>query len=146
MEHSHPSVSKQFLCQLHPTLTPLPSIRLITAVAMGGCAPETMGCSPVASVRNLLAQNGAKVDDYDAIELHEAFAAQYIACEKDLELDRSKTNVNGSGIGLGHPVGSSGSRIMVSLLHHLQRTGKKRGLASICGGGGVSTATEIVME
>ena len=113
---------------------------------MGGCAPEIMGCSPVAAVKNLMAAQGTKIDDYDLAELHEAFAAQYIACEKDLEMDRSKTNVNGSGIGLGHPVGSSGSRVIVSLLHEMQRSGKKRGLAAICGGGGVSTATEIVLE
>jgi|UniRef100_A0A7S4CP49 acetyl-CoA C-acetyltransferase len=118
----------------------------VTGVAMGGCAPEIMGCSPVAAVKNLMAAQGTKIDDYDLAELHEAFAAQYIACEKDLEMDRSKTNVNGSGIGLGHPVGSSGSRVIVSLLHEMQRSGKKRGLAAICGGGGVSTATEIVLE
>jgi|Transcript_83888 acetyl-CoA C-acetyltransferase len=118
----------------------------ITGVAMGGCAPETMGCSPVASVNNLMAMQGTKIDDYDLVELHEAFAAQYLACEKDLGLNRAITNVNGSGIGLGHPVGSTGSRIMVTLLHEMQRQGKKRGLASICGGGGVSTATEIVLE
>lgn len=113
---------------------------------MGGCAPEVMGESPVYSVNNLLKKTGHKVEDYDLIEMHEAFAAQYLACEKQLGFDRSKTNVNGSGIGLGHPVGSSGSRIIVSLLHELQKTGKKTGLAAICGGGGVSLATEITLE
>jgi acetyl-CoA C-acetyltransferase len=97
-------------------------------------------------VQNLLARQQSNIDDYDLFELHEAFAAQYIACERALGLPRDRTNVNGSGIGLGHPVGSTGSRILVTLLYEMQRQGKKRGLAAICGGGGVSAATEIVLE
>eukprot|EP00668_Euglena_longa_P032939 GGOE01042426.1.p1 GENE.GGOE01042426.1~~GGOE01042426.1.p1 ORF type:complete len:422 (-),score=62.98 GGOE01042426.1:161-1288(-) len=118
----------------------------VTGIAMGGCPPEVMGESPVISIKNLLAKTGKKVDDYDLIEMHEAFAAQYLACEKALGFSREKANVNGSGVGLGHPVGSSGSRIIVSLLHELQKTGKKTGLGAICGGGGVSLATEITLE
>lgn len=103
-------------------------------IAAGGNPPEVMGESPVVSVKNLLKKTGRKIDDYDVIEMHEAFAAQYLACEKQLGLDRNKVNVNGSGIGLGHPVGSSGSRILVSLLYEMLKTGKKTGLAAICGG------------
>jgi len=124
----------------------LKPLATISGIAMGGCPPETMGESPVLSVQNLLKVTGRKVNDYDLIEMHEAFAAQYLACEKILGFDRSKANVNGSGIGLGHPVGSTGSRIIVSLLHEMIKTGKKTGMAAICGGGGISTATEIVLE
>lgn len=124
----------------------LKPLATVSGIAMGGCAPETMGESPVVSVKNLLQKTGKKIDDYDLIEMHEAFAAQYLACEKALGFDRSKANVNGSGIGLGHPVGSSGSRILVSLVHEMMKTGKKTGLAAICGGGGVSLATELTLE
>jgi len=124
----------------------LKPLATITGIAAGGNPPEVMGESPVVSVKNLLKKTGRKIDDYDVIEMHEAFAAQYLACEKQLGLDRNKVNVNGSGIGLGHPVGSSGSRILVSLLYEMLKTGKKTGLAAICGGGGISLATEITLE
>ena len=79
------------------------------------------------------------------IEVNEAFAAQYIACERELGLKREITNVNGSGIGLGHPVGATGARIMVTLVHALQQGGKTLGLATLCGGGGVAMACAIEM-
>jgi acetyl-CoA C-acetyltransferase len=80
------------------------------------------------------------LQDFELIELNEAFAAQYLGCERELGLNREITNVNGSGCGLGHPVGSTGCRIMVTLLHALEKRGKTLGLATLCGGGGVSLA------
>ena len=86
-----------------------------------------------------------RMEDFELIELNEAFAAQYIGVEKELKLNREITNVNGSGIGLGHPVGSTGCRIMVTLLHTLKKQGKTLGLATLCGGGGVAMATALEM-
>lgn len=121
-------------------LQPLARIR---AVGKGACHPSVMGLSPVPAVRNLLANSGLNIDDFELIEINEAFAAQYIGCERELGLNRDITNINGSGIGLGHPVGATGCRIMVSLLHGLRRQGKTLGLATLCGGGGVSMACAI---
>jgi len=104
-----------------------------------------MGLSPVPAVHDLLARTGLKISDFELIELNEAFAAQYLACERELGLNREITNVNGSGVGLGHPVGSTGCRIMVTLIHAMKKRGKKLGLATLCGGGGVSMATAIEM-
>eukprot|EP00996_Jenningsia_fusiforme_P000824 NODE_1748_length_1418_cov_83.955442_g1577_i0.p1 GENE.NODE_1748_length_1418_cov_83.955442_g1577_i0~~NODE_1748_length_1418_cov_83.955442_g1577_i0.p1 ORF type:complete len:433 (-),score=111.71 NODE_1748_length_1418_cov_83.955442_g1577_i0:120-1355(-) len=118
----------------------------ITGMGKGGIDPEIMGVSPKVAVRDLMKRNGRKIHEYERIEINEAFAAQYLSCEKELGLDRAITNVNGSGIGLGHPVGSTGSRIIVSLLYELIHSDKKLGLASICGGGGISLATEITAE
>jgi len=121
-------------------LAPLARIR---AVGYGGCEPSLMGISPVPAVRDLERRSGLRLADFDLLEVHEAFASQYLACERDLGLDRETTNVNGSGIGLGHPVGSTGCRLMVTLLHALRRRGKSLGLATLCGGGGVSMATAL---
>ncbi len=123
-------------------ITPLARIR---AVARGGCHPSVMGLSPVPAVNNLLKECGLELDDFELIELNEAFAAQYIGCEKELGLNRKITNVNGSGIGLGHPVGSTGARIVVTLLHALKQRNKSLGLATICGGGGIAMACAIEM-
>lgn len=123
-------------------LTPLARIR---AVGKGACHPAIMGVSPVPAVHNLAERSGLSVPDFELVEVNEAFAAQYIGCEKELGLTRSITNVNGSGIGLGHPVGSTGCRIMVTLLHALAQRNKNLGLATICGGGGVSMACAIEM-
>ena len=122
-------------------LTPLARIR---ALGRGGCHPAVMGLSPVPAVRDLLARSGLALADFELIELNEAFAAQYLGCERELGLNRDIVNVNGSGVGLGHPVGSTGCRIMVTLLHALQRRDKSLGLATLCGGGGVSLA--VVLE
>ena len=100
---------------------------------------------PVPAVRNLLARHNMTIGDFELVEVNEAFAAQYIGCERELALDREITNVNGSGIGLGHPVGATGCRIMVTLLHALKNRGKSLGLATLCGGGGVSMACGIEM-
>lgn len=116
----------------------------IVASSRGGCHPSVMGISPVPAVKNLLKNNPQfTVDSFELMEVNEAFASQYIACERDLKLNREKVNVNGSGIGLGHPVGSTGARVIVSLLHALKKRGKTLGMATLCGGGGVSMATVI---
>jgi acetyl-CoA C-acetyltransferase len=104
-----------------------------------------MGLSPVPAVKDLLARSGMKLQDFELIELNEAFAAQYLGCERELGLNREITNVNGSGCGLGHPVGSTGCRIMVTLLHTMKKRGKTLGLATLCGGGGVSLACVLEM-
>ncbi len=115
----------------------------IKAVGRGACHPELMGLSPVPAVNHLLASSSLKMADFELVEVNEAFAAQYIGCERELGLDREITNVNGSGIGLGHPVGATGCRIMVTLIHALRQRGKQLGLATLCGGGGVSMACAL---
>ncbi len=122
-------------------LKPLAKIR---SFGRGGCHPSVMGLSPTPAVKNLL-KNEPKlnIDSFDLIEVNEAFAAQYIGCERDLGFKRELANVNGSGIGLGHPVGSTGCRIILTLMYALRKRGKSLGLATICGGGGVGMATAI---
>jgi acetyl-CoA C-acetyltransferase len=115
----------------------------IAAVGYGGCEPSVMGISPIPAVRDLERRSGLRLGDFELLEVHEAFASQYLACERELGFDREITNVNGSGIGLGHPVGSTGCRLMVTLLHALRNRGKTLGLATLCGGGGVSMATAL---
>ena len=85
----------------------------------------------------------ADLEDADLLEINEAFAAQYLAVEKELGLDREKVNVNGSGVGLGHPIGCTGARITVSLIHELKRRGLEKGIASLCVGGGIGVALFI---
>ncbi|MDM8536802.1 acetyl-CoA C-acyltransferase [Desulfobacterales bacterium HSG17] len=123
-------------------LTPIARIK---AASRGACHPSVMGISPVPAVKNLLNNSGLALNDFQLIELNEAFAAQYIGCEKELGLNREITNVNGSGIGLGHPVGATGCRIMVSLLHAMKKREKNLGLATLCGGGGVAMACALEM-
>jgi acetyl-CoA C-acetyltransferase len=118
-------------------------IAKIVAVGKGACHPSVMGLSPVPAVHDLLDRSGMKINDFELVEVNEAFAAQYIGCERELGLDREITNVNGSGIGLGHPVGATGARIMVTLIHALKNRGKSLGLATLCGGGGVSMACAL---
>ncbi len=121
-------------------IQPLATIR---AIGKGGCHPSIMGLSPVPAVNDLLKRSGFKLADFELIEINEAFAAQYLGCEKELGLNRDITNINGSGIGLGHPVGATGARIMITLLYALKRQKKNLGLATLCGGGGVSMACAI---
>jgi len=121
-------------------------IARIRATGRGACHPSVMGLSPVPAVRNLLEKNpDIKLEDFELIELNEAFAAQYLGCEKELGLNREITNINGSGIGLGHPVGSTGVRIMVTLIYAMKKRGNTLGLATLCGGGGVSMACALEM-
>lgn len=115
----------------------------IKAVGKGACHPSVMGLSPVPAVKDLFKRSSLKIEDFELIELNEAFAAQYIGCERDLGLNREITNINGSGIGLGHPVGATGARIMVTLIHAMKKRGNTLGLATLCGGGGVSMACAI---
>ena len=117
----------------------------IKAFGRGGCHPSIMGLSPVPAVKDLMKRSGLKLSDFEMIEVNEAFAAQYIGVEKELGLNREITNVNGGGVGLGHPVGSTGCRILVTLLYAMKKRGKKLGLATLCGGGGVSLATALEM-
>jgi acetyl-CoA C-acetyltransferase len=124
----------------------LKPIARIKASGKGACHPSVMGLSPVPAVRDLLKKNpDLNIDSFEMIELNEAFAAQYLGCEKELKLNREITNVNGSGIGIGHPVGCTGARIIVSLIYAMQKRGNSIGLATLCGGGGVSMATVIEM-
>ena len=123
-------------------IKPLARIR---AVGRGACHPSIMGLSPVPAVKHLMARSGLKLTDFELIEVNEAFAAQYLGVEKELGLNREITNVNGSGIGLGHPVGATGARIMITLMHAMKKRGKQLGLATLCGGGGVSMACAIEM-
>ncbi|MBU7590972.1 acetyl-CoA C-acetyltransferase [Metabacillus halosaccharovorans] len=121
-------------------LTILGTISHYTVV---GVDPKMMGIGPVPAIQKGLEALDWSVDDLDVIEINEAFAAQYLAVEKQLNLNREKVNVNGSGISLGHPIGCTGSRIVVSLLHEMQRRDSKKGLASLCVGGGIGVALFI---
>ena len=121
-------------------LKPLARIR---ATGRGACHPSIMGMSPVPAVEDLVKRSGLTVSDFEFVEVNEAFAAQYIGCERELGLNRDITNINGSGIGLGHPVGATGARIMITLINALRRNGKSLGLATLCGGGGVSMAAAL---
>jgi acetyl-CoA C-acetyltransferase len=120
-------------------------IARIKSVGRGACHPSVMGLSPIPAVKQLLEKSGLKLEDFELIEVNEAFASQYIGCEKELGLNREITNVNGSGIGLGHPVGATGARIMVTLIHAMKKRGNTLGLATLCGGGGVSMAAALEM-
>ena len=108
-----------------------------------GVAPEIMGIGPVPAVRSLLARQQLKLDDVDLIELNEAFAAQVIACDRDLGFDAARLNVNGGAIALGHPIGCTGVRITTTLLHELQKRNAKLGLATLCVSGGMGLALLI---
>ena len=102
-----------------------------------------MGVGPVASTNKLLKKTGLTIDDMDIIEANEAFAAQSVAVAKDLKFDMSKVNKKGGAIALGHPVGASGARILVTLLHEMEKRDAKRGLATLCIGGGMGTALVV---
>ena len=112
--------------------------------ALAGVEPEIMGIGPVAATKKVMAKSGLTVDDMDLIEANEAFAAQSVAVAKELKFDMSKVNVNGGAVALGHPVGASGCRILVTLLHEMQkREDAKKGLATLCIGGGMGCATIV---
>lgn len=111
--------------------------------ALAGVEPEIMGIGPVAATRKVMKKTGLTVDDMDLIEANEAFAAQSVAVARDLGFDMSKVNVNGGAVALGHPVGASGCRILVTLLHEMQKRDAKKGLATLCIGGGMGCATIV---
>ena len=111
--------------------------------ASAGVDPRKMGIGPVPAVRKLLARLGLTLDDFDLIELNEAFAAQVLAVLRDLPIRRDRLNVNGGAIALGHPIGCTGARILVTLIHEMQRRKAKRGLATLCVSGGMGMAMAI---
>jgi len=121
----------------------LPVRAEIEAYATGAVAPNEVMMAPVTATANLLRKTGRKIDDFDLVELNEAFAAQAVAVIRELGLDPAKVNVRGGGISLGHPIGCSGARILVTLLHALEDLDKHRGLATLCLGGGDAVALAV---
>ena len=119
-----------------------PKFRLL-GYGHAGVRPEVMGIGPVPAVKNLMAKTGLSIDEFDVVESNEAFAAQAIAVNRDLGLDPARVNPNGGAIALGHPVGATGAIIMVKLMAELERTGGKKGLATMCIGGGQGIAVAI---
>lgn len=116
------------------------------AGALAGVEPAVMGIGPVAAVRKIMKKTGYKIDDFDLVEANEAFAAQALAVSKELEIHSSRLNVNGGAIALGHPVGASGCRILVTLLYEMERRNARRGLAALCIGGGMGCAAVVERE
>jgi acetyl-CoA acetyltransferase family protein len=110
---------------------------------VSGCDPSEMGLGPVPSMRQCAERTGVKIGDVDRIEINEAFAAQYLGCEKELGLDRDKVNVNGGAISLGHPLGATGTRLILTLMYELRRQGLRYGMGSACIGGGQGVAMLI---
>src|SRR5215207_5064872 len=115
----------------------------IVSWAVAGVDPNIMGIGPVPASRRALKRAGRSLDEVDLVEINEAFAAQYLACEVELGLDREKVNVNGGAVAFGHPVGASGARILLTLLYELKRREKRYGLASLCIGGGQGIAMVV---
>ncbi|MDD4858212.1 MAG: acetyl-CoA C-acetyltransferase [Candidatus Krumholzibacteria bacterium] len=120
-------------------------IARVTGYATGGMKPEWVMMAPTVAIPKLLKKVGLTIRDFDAIELNEAFAVQPCAVMKELGMDPAKVNINGGAVALGHPIGCSGARILVTLLHVLKQTGGKRGLASLCLGGGNAVALSVEM-
>jgi acetyl-CoA C-acetyltransferase len=115
----------------------------IVAVTSAGVDPRVMGVGPVPAIRKLEQKHALKLADFDLVELNEAFAAQVLACDRELHFDRDRLNVNGGSIALGHPIGCTGTRITVTLLHELRRRKARRGLATLCVSGGMGMALAI---
>jgi acetyl-CoA C-acetyltransferase len=123
----------------------LPVLATIEAYAAGGMDPEWVMMAPVKAVGNLLAKTGQTITDFDLVELNEAFSAQAIAVVNELEIPKDRVNVNGGAVAIGHPIGCSGARILVTLLHAMKKRGAKQGLASLCLGGGNAVAMSVSM-
>jgi acetyl-CoA C-acetyltransferase len=115
----------------------------ILAANSAGVDPRLMGLGPVPAIRKLEQKHGLKLNDFDLVELNEAFAAQVLACDRELHFDREKLNVNGGAIALGHPIGCTGTRITVTLLHEILKRKARRGLATLCVSGGMGMALAI---
>lgn len=111
-----------------------------------GVDPSIMGIGPVPATKKAFEKSGLTIEDMDLVEANEAFAAQSLAVGRDLHVPREKLNVNGGAVALGHPIGASGARILVTLLHEMQRQGSRYGLATLCIGGGMGIATVVEME
>ena len=118
----------------------------LTAVATTGVAPLRMGIGPAKAIRILLDKTGLTLDDVDLLEINEAFAAQVLAVEAELKWDRARVNVNGGAIAVGHPIGASGARILVTLIHEMERRNVRRGIAALCAGGGMGIAALVERE
>ncbi len=130
--------SEKFVQQnnLHP-------LARVLAVTSTGVDPKVMGLGPVPAIRKMEQKHGLKLGDFDLVELNEAFAAQVLACDRELHFDREKLNVNGGAIALGHPIGCTGTRITVTLLHEMLKRNARRGLATLCVSGGMGMALAI---
>jgi acetyl-CoA C-acetyltransferase len=115
----------------------------VVAWATVGVDPRVMGTGPVPAVRKLLSKTGRRLADFDLVELNEAFAAQVLACDRELHFDRARLNANGGAIALGHPIGCSGARIVVTLAHEMKKRRVRRGLATLCVSGGLGMALEL---
>lgn len=121
----------------------VPILARIVSVATTGVEPEVMGLGPISSTQKALEKANITIDDIDLFEINEAFSSQCLACQKGLGVPDDKLNVNGGGISLGHPVGATGSRIVVTLMYEMRRRGNKYGVATLCAGGGMGTTVII---
>ncbi|XP_066903223.1 acetyl-CoA acetyltransferase, cytosolic [Halyomorpha halys] len=119
-----------------------PKVKIV-GFAQGGLEPRVMGLGPIPAVKNLLKKISWSIEDVDLFELNEAFSAQSIAVIRELGIDEEKVNINGGAISLGHPLGASGTRVLVTLIHALERTGKSKGIAALCIGGGMGIAIAV---
>jgi acetyl-CoA C-acetyltransferase len=124
----------------------LPVMATIEGYATGGMDPEWVMMAPLEAIRKLMDKTNRKIEDYDLIELNEAFSAQGVALIRELKLDTDKLNVNGGAVALGHPIGASGARVLVTLLHAMKARGAKTGLCSLCLGGGNAVAMSVTMD
>ena len=120
-----------------------PVLGRVLSVATTGVEPEVMGIGPISATHKALEKAGLTLDQIDLFEINEAFASQTLACQQELGIPDGKLNVNGGGISLGHPVGATGSRIVITLLYELRRRGQKYGVATLCAGGGMGTAVVV---
>jgi acetyl-CoA acetyltransferase family protein len=123
----------------------LPILAWVGESEVVGVDPAIMGIGPVPATRRLLEKTKRSLGDFDLIELNEAFAAQVLACDRELHMDRSRLNVNGGAIALGHPIGCTGARIVTTLIHEMKRRGAGRGLATLCVSGGLGLALELTL-
>jgi acetyl-CoA C-acetyltransferase len=121
----------------------LKPVARILAVTSAGVDPRIMGIGPVPAMKKMEQKHQLKLSDFDLVELNEAFAAQVLACDRELHFDREKLNVNGGSISLGHPIGCTGTRITVTLLHEMLRRKAQRGVATLCVSGGMGMAMAI---
>ena len=124
----------------------LPVLAKLEGWAFAGVDPKIMGIGPVPATRKLNHKLTLKIDDYDLVELNEAFAAQALACDRELKIPRDRLNVNGGAIALGHPIGNTGARILCTLMHEMARRQAKRGLATLCVSGGLGIAASVTRE
>ena len=143
MFRRHSTMSPQRMSAEKAAALGLTPLARIASYASSGLDPAIMGMGPVSASRRALERAGWKAADLDLLEINEAFAAQACAVHKEMGWDTSKVNVNGGAIALGHPIGASGCRILVTLLHEMQKRNAKRGIASLCIGGGMGIAMTL---